>query len=86
LAVESQEQSYRQLYAQTKESGVADYSAGVAQTHGDLNVENVLRKAIAAGGHGANLRESIQATLLAGGAVGEDPAQMLLKTGVVGWT
>jgi hypothetical protein len=86
VASESLEQSLRQLLTQTKESYEGDYAAGEAITHSDVVLENLLRTKLVAGLHSANLRESILATVIAGGGSGEHEAQALLKTGLTGWS
>lgn len=87
MAAESTEQDLRQLLPATKESAAADYQSVEAVTTGELHdLEQDVRLKLTADAHTANLRESLEATIRAGGGVGESTEQMLLKTGLTGLT
>lgn len=86
MAAESAEQKLRQLLTQSKESAAGDYAAGEAIALTGSNLEQTVRVKLVAGAHGANIEESLEATVRKGGGTGESVEQELLKTGLVGWT
>jgi hypothetical protein len=49
-------------------------------------LEQLVRRHLVAGGKSAQVRESLLATLRAGGAVGETVEECLLKSGLTGWS
>jgi len=75
------------LTAATGETAEQVYAhwAGLTINGGD-GLENLVRRKLVAGGKSSQLRESLTATLRAGGAVGESPEEMLLKTALTGWS
>lgn len=83
---ESVEQALRVLTGQTGDSAAQVYSkwAGVGPSDGTL--EQLVRLKLVATGKSAQLRESLEATLRAGGAVGESVEEMLAKSGLTGWS
>lgn len=83
---EGSEQLMRVLTTQTKESIEADYSLFHGVSHADMVLENLLRTKLTGGGHTANIRESVEATVRAGSGTGECIEQELMKTGLTGWT
>lgn len=85
MAAESVEQLLKQLTAAAGESAVEVYCkwAGVA---GDFTLEQAVRLKLTANAKTAQLRESLEATIRAGGGVGESLEEMLLKTGLTGWS
>lgn len=71
----------------TGESAVQTYAKWQSLTVGDDDtLYRLVERVLIAGGKTAQVRESLEATLAAGGAVGESIEQMLLKTGMTGWS
>jgi hypothetical protein len=87
VAAESVEALLRSLFDNTGEGAVEAYAqgTGTAARLGD-SLESIVRRHLAAVGKTSQLRESLEATIRAGGGVGESVEQMLLKTGLTGWT
>ncbi len=71
----------------SKETAVATYAAwaGLSVRDDDTLFRLVQRK-LTVNGRGAQVRESLLATIEAGGAVGSSVQQCLLKTGLTGWS
>lgn len=84
MPIESVEGGLRQLLVQTKESPDGDYET--AEVVNGETLDGDVRLKLVAGGHSANLEESLEATIRKGGGVGESIEQMLIKTGMTGWT
>lgn len=84
---ESVHQLLMQFTGFTAESATATYAlwAGLSVGSDDSLYRLVTRK-LTANGKAAQLRESLEATLAAGGAQGESIEQMLLRTGLLGWS
>ncbi len=84
---ESVEGLLRSLTGQSGDSAVEVYLnwSGLSST-GDDTLESTVRRKLVANGKSAQLRESLLATLLAGGAVGESVEQCLLKSALTGWS
>lgn len=76
------------LTGQTGQDEVQVYAkyAGLTIFEGNHELEQLVRRKLTTGGKTAQLRESLGATLRAGGAVGETVEEMLRKTGLLGWT
>lgn len=87
MAAESAEQHLRQLLPAAQESSAADYQKVEAVSGGDRDsLAQAVRLKLTANLHSANLEESLEASVRKGGGVGESLEQMLVKTGLVGWT
>jgi hypothetical protein len=84
---ESVEQLLRSLTGVTTGDSAAQVYAswnGVT-ADGDANLDRLVRQVLTSNGKSAQLRESLEATIRAGGGVGESLEQMLLSTGTTGW-
>lgn len=80
-------QLLQQLTGQTGESSEQTYAKWASLTVGpDDSLYRLVNRKLAAGGKSAQVKESLEATLSAGGAVGASVEQMLLKTGLTGWS
>jgi hypothetical protein len=84
---ESVEQLLRSLTGATGDSAAQVYAhwAGVT-ADGDANLDRLVRQVLTANGKSAQLRESLEATIRAGGGVGESTEQQLLHSGLTGWS
>lgn len=86
MAGESVEELLRSLTGAAGESAPEIYGAWASITPGDSTLEQLVRRKLINNAKTTQLRESLTATLQAGGAVGESPAECLLKSGLVGWS
>jgi hypothetical protein len=83
---ESVEQALRVLTGMTGDTAAQVYAKWAAVGPADASLEQLVRLKLVATGKSAQLRESLEATLRAGGAVGESVEQMLAKSGLTGWS
>jgi hypothetical protein len=87
MAAESVNGWLMQLTGQTGESAVQTYAKWASLTVGsDDSLYRLVNRKLVANGKSAQVRESLEATLAAGGAVGESVEEMLAKTGLTGWS
>jgi hypothetical protein len=84
---ESVEELLRQLTGGTPgESAAEVYARWQGMTvDGDASLAKLVYQRLTANGKGAQIRESLEATIRAGGGGGESLEQMLLRTGLTGW-
>lgn len=76
-----------ELTSQTGESAVAIYAKWASLTVGpDDSLYRLVCRKLTANGKAAQIEESLEATLAKGGATGSSVEQMLLKTGLTGWS
>lgn len=76
-----------QLTGFATESAVQTYAQWAGLTvGGDDSLYRLVNRKLVANGKAAQVRESLEATLAAGGAVGTSVEQMLAKTGLTGWS
>jgi hypothetical protein len=77
---ESVEQALRQLSGQTGDSAAQIYAKWQGRTaDGDANLDQLIRQVYTAANLSADVRESLEATLRAGGGVGESVEQIFLN-------
>lgn len=84
---EGVEEQLRVLTSQAGDSAESIYSkwAGLTASDDDTLYRLVTRK-LTANGKQAQIRESLEATLRAGGAVGDSTEEMLIRTGLTGFS
>lgn len=86
MAGESVEELLAELYAVTGDDAAEIYAKGNSTTVVDGSLFETVRHVLTANGKSAQLRETLEETVRAGGGVGESLEEMLLKTGLTGWS
>jgi hypothetical protein len=87
MAGEAVNELLMQATGQTGESAPQTYAKWAGLSLGpDDSLYRLVNRKLVANGKAAQVRESLEATLAAGGAVGESIEEMLLKTGLTGFS
>lgn len=88
MAGESVAALLNSLTAKSAESAEQTYAQWAALTipGNGQSLEELVRSKLVLGGKSAQLRESLLATIRAGGGVGESLEAMLRNTGLTGWS
>lgn len=87
MPAESTEALLRSLTGASGESAVEVYGKWAVLSIGnDDSLYRLVNRKLVANGKSAQVKESLEATLRAGGAVGESVEECLLKSGLTGWS
>ncbi len=87
ISGESVHQLLMRLTGVTKENASSTYASWAGLSVGsDDSLYRLVNRKLVAGGKSAQMRESLEATLAAGGAVGTSIEEMLAKTGLLGFS
>jgi hypothetical protein len=82
----SVEELLRSLTGVSGDSAAEVYGQWALLTPGDSTLEQLVKRKLVANAKSAQIRESLEETLRAGGATGDSIAEMLQKTGLVGFS
>lgn len=89
MAGESVTELLRSLTGVNGESAEATYASWASLTFDashDYSLDQLVRQKLTANGKSTQIKESLLATIKAGGAVGETVEEALLKSGLTGWS